>query len=52
VRARHRLVEPERAFIIDMKGWPRQNGVTITKLPPLPLRHTAKVPVPAHAASA
>ncbi len=37
-RARHRLVEPPRAFIIDMKAWTRANGGTTTTLPPLPLR--------------
>lgn len=37
-RAMHRLVEPERAFVIDMKGWTRAHGGTTTTLPPLPLR--------------
>jgi 3',5'-cyclic AMP phosphodiesterase CpdA len=37
-RATHRLVEPERAFVIDMKGWTRNHGGTTTTLPPLPLR--------------
>lgn len=38
---RHRLVEPARAFIIDMKGWTLANGGTTTTLPPLPLRRPA-----------
>jgi len=41
-RITHRLVEPERAFVIDMKGWTAHNGGTTTTLPPLPLR----VPLP------
>ena len=36
----HRLVEPERAFIIDMKGWTARSGGTTTTLPPLPLRRS------------
>lgn len=40
-KARHRLVEPERAFIIDMKGWTKNHGGTTTTLPPLPLRRLA-----------
>jgi 3',5'-cyclic AMP phosphodiesterase CpdA len=37
----HRLVEPERAFVIDMKGWTRAHGGTTTTLPPLPPRFPA-----------
>lgn len=40
-RATHRLVTPERAFVIDMKGWTLNNGGTTTTLPPLPLRRPA-----------
>lgn len=34
-RARHRLVEPPRMFVIDMSGWTAQSGGTVTTLPPL-----------------
>lgn len=40
-KATHRLVEPERAFVIDMIGWTARNGGTTTTLPPLPLRMPA-----------
>jgi 3',5'-cyclic AMP phosphodiesterase CpdA len=43
-RARHTLVEPQRAFIIDMTGWTLRNGGTTTTLPPLPLRPTPATP--------
>jgi 3',5'-cyclic AMP phosphodiesterase CpdA len=33
-RAAHRLVEPERMFVIDMSGWTGRNGGTTTTLPP------------------
>ena len=36
-RASHRLVEPERMFVIDMTGWSSVNGGTVTTLPPRPL---------------
>jgi len=34
--ARHRLVEPQRMFVIDMTGWTEANGGTTTTLPPMP----------------
>jgi len=34
--ARHRLVEPQRMFVIDMTGWTDANGGTTTTLPPMP----------------
>jgi hypothetical protein len=33
-RASHRLVEPERMFVIDMSGWTSRNNGTTTTLPP------------------
>lgn len=35
-RATHRLVQPERMFIIDMSGWTAISGGTVTTLPPWP----------------
>lgn len=35
-RASHRLVEPERMFMIDMSGWTSRNNGTTTTLPPWP----------------
>lgn len=35
-RAAHRLVEPERMFVIDMSGWTTRNNGTTTTLPPWP----------------
>jgi len=35
-RATHRLVEPERMFVIDMSGWTARSGGTVTTLPPWP----------------
>lgn len=36
-RAEHRLVEPERMFVIDMTGWTERNAAsTTTTLPPMP----------------
>ncbi|MDB5316383.1 MAG: hypothetical protein JWO24_2227 [Rhodospirillales bacterium] len=32
-RAAHRLVEPERMFVIDMTRWTHANGLTVTGLP-------------------
>ena len=37
-RASHRLVEPERMFVIDMSGWTSRNNSTVTTLPPWPAR--------------
>ncbi|MXP62543.1 hypothetical protein E0493_04140 [Roseomonas sp. M0104] len=34
--ARHRLVQPQRMFVIDMTGWTAANGGTTTTLPPMP----------------
>ena len=34
--ATHRLVEPERMFVIDMTGWTAGNNGTTTTLPPWP----------------
>ncbi|MES2710253.1 MAG: hypothetical protein V4653_01605 [Pseudomonadota bacterium] len=33
-RATHRLVEPERMFVIDMTRWTHSHGFTVTGLPP------------------
>ena len=35
-KASHVLVEPERMFAIDMTGWTRRNGGTVTTLPAWP----------------
>lgn len=35
VRASHRLVEPDRMFVIDVSGWTAGHGGTTTTLPPL-----------------
>jgi 3',5'-cyclic AMP phosphodiesterase CpdA len=34
--ATHVLVEPQRMFVIDMTGWTRRNGGTVTSLPAWP----------------
>jgi 3',5'-cyclic AMP phosphodiesterase CpdA len=33
-RARHRLIEPARMFVIDMTAWTATSGGTVTTLPP------------------
>ena len=35
-RARYRLIEPQRMFVIDMTGWTQSNGGTTTTLPAWP----------------
>lgn len=35
-RATHRLIEPERMFVIDMTQWTALSGGTVTTLPPWP----------------
>jgi 3',5'-cyclic AMP phosphodiesterase CpdA len=35
-KATHTLVEPERMFAIDMTGWTKRNGGTVTTLPAWP----------------
>jgi 3',5'-cyclic AMP phosphodiesterase CpdA len=34
--ASHEVIEPERMFVIDMTGWTRRNGGTVTNLPAWP----------------
>ena len=34
IRATHRLIEPERMFVIDMTRWTHAHGFTVTGLPP------------------
>ena len=35
-RATHRLIEPERMFVIDITGWTKNNNATATTMPPWP----------------